>query len=534
MGRPKGPAKALPEIPYSGALKRLFDPILDANFPVNAMEFTGSGKKYCIKIGMATRQWSLKVAKTGFGLGLLPVIDGHVPPESEVAFATMPSLVVQELRLSSSYIILWVFNSGGSSANLVFKEGDDTFSCDPLVNSVTELEDRIEGIIHVADLLLQIVGLSGPYSGMSLALKELMVKVSKVSTSLIQAIEKPSRPSSRREKVIKQAPSREGDGGRKAATVVRLRVVRAPQEEINLADAEHLEVIIETSRSLLDPNSCSAETNEVTLNIQTRVAGLQWRLSAEYEESPQVTDAIVGEGTPAGTEQAVQAIPPGRHRPSKKVSVMVPQTLVKKGELYGSKQATDELQQFEGRMNEMYPFGKSKHTKIDVDQMEIAPADYKYQPFHSRLQDVLVPRLATTLNVSKQKFTLMPKSKIKPTDFDTMIVGQFYIINGTHTYAAVQVIIGDPNVGAKRKEELWKWPCDFVWSCNVKELSHMSARCNSHNGYRWEEPEYLLHLQFVRDIWVNMERPVKVVIGKRSQLVNACVERWKVRHLPNS
>jgi hypothetical protein len=63
---------------------------------------------------------------------------------------------------------------------------------------------------------------------------------------------------------------------------------------------------------------------------------------------------------------------------------------------------------------------------------------------------------------------------------------------------------------------------------NAKDASHISARCNAHNGYRWDEPEYLLHLQFVRNIWVSQERPVKVVIGRKSQLVNSAVERWKV------
>jgi hypothetical protein len=90
------------------------------------------------------------------------------------------------------------------------------------------------------------------------------------------------------------------------------------------------------------------------------------------------------------------------------------------------------------------------------------------------------------------------------------------------------VILANPNVLSARKEQLKKWKSKFVWTANAKDASHISARCNAHNGYHWGEPEYLLHLQFVRNIWVSLHCPVKVVIGRKSQLVNSAVEHWKV------
>jgi hypothetical protein len=59
MGQGKNNKKASQEIPYVGALKRLFYPILDANFPIRATNLAGSGRKYKIKNGNATRQWSM-------------------------------------------------------------------------------------------------------------------------------------------------------------------------------------------------------------------------------------------------------------------------------------------------------------------------------------------------------------------------------------------------------------------------------------------------------------------------------------------
>jgi hypothetical protein len=161
--------------------------------------------------------------------------------------------------------------------------------------------------------------------------------------------------------------------------------------------------------------------------------------------------------------------------------------------------------------------------------MQVAPAEYKYRPFHSHLRDILVGHLSTTLAVPKQTFTLMPVTNERPIDFKAMIINNnFYIIDGQLTYAAVMVILVDPNVSDAWKQELKKWRSESVWTTNVKDALHISARYNVYNGYCCEELEYLLHLQFVRDNWVSLERPVKVVIGRKSQLVNLAVECWKV------
>jgi hypothetical protein len=272
--------------------------------------------------------------------------------------------------------------------------------------------------------------------------------------------------------------------------------------------------------------------------IQARQAVLQQRLSREFE-TPVVAEMIVEEPMTVPPVMAQnEVIPVERHvqrakatkkgHAPKPVKALVPQTCMKKGGVFDLKHGAVELKQFSEISKGFYPFGK-KHSFIHVDKMQVAPAEYKYRPFHSRMRDILVGRLSTALAVPKQTFTLMPVTNDRPTDFKAMIINNnFYIIDGQHTYAAVMVILADPNVSDARKQELKKWRSKFVWTANVKDASYISARCNVHNGYRWEEPEYLLYLQFVRDIWVSLERPVKVVIGRKSQLVNLAVERWKV------
>jgi hypothetical protein len=65
MGRGKNVEKVPPEILYAGALKKLFDPIAEANFPIRVANLARSGRMYKIKKGNATRQWkSRKLGKT--------------------------------------------------------------------------------------------------------------------------------------------------------------------------------------------------------------------------------------------------------------------------------------------------------------------------------------------------------------------------------------------------------------------------------------------------------------------------------------
>jgi hypothetical protein len=244
--------------------------------------------------------------------------------------------------------------------------------------------------------------------------------------------------------------------------------------------------------------------------IHARQAVLQQRLSREFEtpvvaemivEEPMTVPPIMAQNEVIPVERHVQRAKATKkgHAP-KPVKALVPQTCMKKGGVFDLKHGAAELKQFSEISKGFYPFGK-KHSFIHVDKMQVAPAEYKYRPFHSRLRDILVGRLSIALAVPKQTFTLMPVTNEQPIDFKAMIINNnFYIIDGQHTYAAVMVILADPNVSYARKQELKKWRSEFVWTTNVKDALHISARCNVHNGYRWEEPEYLLYLQFVRDI----------------------------------
>jgi hypothetical protein len=260
--------------------------------------------------------------------------------------------------------------------------------------------------------------------------------------------------------------------------------------EENAEDA--VDIIVEMRVIQLEVAKVAEVVVAARTPIQARHDVLQRRLSREFK-TPVVAEMIVEEPMTVPPIMAQnEVISVERHVQRAKAT--------KKGGVFDLKHGAAELKQFSEISKGFYPFGK-KHSFIHVDKMQVAPAEYKYRPFHSRLRDILVGCLSTALAVPKQTFTLMPVTNERPIDFKAMIINNtFYIIDGQHTYAAVMVILADPNVSDARKHELKKWRSEFVWTTNVKDASHISARCNVHNGYRWEEPEYLLHLQFVRDI----------------------------------
>jgi hypothetical protein len=230
MGQGKNVEKASPEIPYSGALKKLFDPIIDANFSIRAANLIGSGRMYKIKKGNTSRQWSLQVLKSGSTLSIVPAVDGRAGLETTPTFGNAPSLIVQTLKTTYNFIVLWVFNLARSSANLVFNEGEDFFSCDPLVCSILELEGRLGNGIAVEALVQPVNGLHGTFANISKGLRKLMKVMANTAAGQSNVVKVP-RPVGRR-RLVEAAPSREEAAGwQEAIPLGRQEVIPLGQQE---------------------------------------------------------------------------------------------------------------------------------------------------------------------------------------------------------------------------------------------------------------------------------------------------------------
>jgi hypothetical protein len=114
---------------------------------------------------------------------------------------------VQTLKTTANFIVLWVSNPAGSSANLVFKEGEDFFSCDPLVCSILELEGRLGNGVAVEALVQPVNGLHGTFANISKGLRKLMKVMANTAAGQSNVVKVP-RPVGRR-RLVEAAPGRQ-------------------------------------------------------------------------------------------------------------------------------------------------------------------------------------------------------------------------------------------------------------------------------------------------------------------------------------
>jgi len=64
----------------------------------------------------------------------------------------------------------------------VFKDGEDFFSCDPLVSSISKLEGRLGNGVVVVALVQPVNGLHGTFVNISKGLRKLMKVMANTTT----------------------------------------------------------------------------------------------------------------------------------------------------------------------------------------------------------------------------------------------------------------------------------------------------------------------------------------------------------------
>ena len=183
MGPRKDPEK-VSEIPYAGALKKLFEPILDANFPY-CEEDVNVGRKYWIQQKIATpRQWYLELYKLpkDSGFAFRVAVNGVLPPATDPAFATVSSVTVSDVKVNGEIIIVWVENSSGSVANFIFNEKEDKFQARLYTDSLVKHDEALKEVREESLLDLQdIRDLNGDAQNVAKVLKSILRDLSSIN-----------------------------------------------------------------------------------------------------------------------------------------------------------------------------------------------------------------------------------------------------------------------------------------------------------------------------------------------------------------
>ena len=171
-------------VAHSGRLKKLFNVVSDENI---RGEFN-VGKKYCTRNNLVNKQWFLTLVKQpkNSGFGLQVTVDGSMVP-NEVAFTTLESMTVTDVKQQEPNIIVWVANGRGHVGNLLFPSSW-TFRADEFIRSVTALEDSVRQVTEVPLLPVNVVSqLSGSAVQITRTLQEVLKKISTTNKHVASA-----------------------------------------------------------------------------------------------------------------------------------------------------------------------------------------------------------------------------------------------------------------------------------------------------------------------------------------------------------
>ena len=518
MGNRKDTEKA-PEIPYSGALKKLFEVISDANFPCNDSD-VNIGRKYRVQQRISIpRQWYLEVFKLpkDAGFGLRVAVNAAIPPATDPVFVTLTNVTVTDVKVNGANIFVWVENSSGSVANLVFKSEEDKFQARLFTETLAEVEESLKEF-HEGPLLgpQDIRDLNGDFRRVAKVLKVILSVLQDVNKQSIQKANKVDASRTRRRNVtisaVVPAPSR--DKGKGKNPVTKSADVPSVLGDVGGGAKEGPGGIVPDVPAEQGVSSGQLPTGE-TLAAQTPAAK-----KTRMKISPRNRRAKPAEETPHSPETRRVLELQFRQACLKEEAPAIPKMPLKKkerlhqhprktaqGKQIDFEDRRDELQQFKDRVKPIFPFGPETVHMVPVEQMDFAPKESKYRPFHESLSKSLLEIFLTALHPQKQTLTLMPDCEEKPRSFEDVKDRKFFIINGQHSWAAAKMLIENPYASDELKNQYKTWKCHFVWTKNMPLLSELSLRINNTNQHRWNSPEYLLHIQYARDLWITYNRP---------------------------
>ena len=204
------------------------------------------------------------------------------------------------------------------------------------------------------------------------------------------------------------------------------------------------------------------------------------------------------------------------------------------------KHINEVYKKFWSECEDAYIFGVDAKKELSIDRMVDAPAEYNIRSREDKLVDAMVIYL---LNLPDQKarqtLCLMPTNRSeKPTSWEEIKDGDFYIINGQHSVVASKLITqvgsgADDDV----KNDFRVWSCFIMWSSDVEILQSISAYYNRINHFQMIQPSWATNILGARMVWVSMECPENLsqitaagtMAERRAQDVQSRRRRFKVR-----
>ena len=156
-----------------------------------------------------------------------------------------------------------------------------------------------------------------------------------------------------------------------------------------------------------------------------------------------------------------------------------------------------------------YVFDVGDKKEIDISQLIEAPATFNIRSKQTNIVEDMVNYLLNIPDKStKQTLCVMPVGHSKkPTEWEDIKGGLFYIINGQHSVEANKFMFNEKNnVDKDERENFQIWNCFIVWSEEAEKLRCISAYYNRTNHFVAIQPSWATNILRARSVWEAMGR----------------------------
>ena len=164
-------------------------------------------------------------------------------------------------------------------------------------------------------------------------------------------------------------------------------------------------------------------------------------------------------------------------------------------------------EKFWSECQECFIFDVDKKFSLHISQLHRAPTDWTIREYEEAGMQRTLHFLCQMPDPSvKQTLCVMPDTQEKPTDWEAIKDGKFFIINGQHSVAASKKMQAT-ELPENIVKHFLNWNCFIVWSKDKNRLRQISGYYNRCNHLGVFKPTWATNVLGARFIWTELGRP---------------------------
>ncbi|KAG0581687.1 hypothetical protein KC19_3G000200 [Ceratodon purpureus] len=157
-----------------------------------------------------------------------------------------------------------------------------------------------------------------------------------------------------------------------------------------------------------------------------------------------------------------------------------------------------------------YIFGKDTKFRLPLKQLLTPPADINIRVLEQlKVQNTMNFLIQLPNKEKRNTLCVFPKDcTVKPTSWDEIKDGQFYMVNGQHCVEASKLMQKREDVDKEIRDVYKTWECFVVWDVEKSIIQKISAYYNRVNHFNNMNPTWATNILGACELWKSLGRPV--------------------------